>query len=240
MKTTRKLIPALVMLLVSAIMLSTASFAWFATSTEVTAESMTVKAKANTKFLQISNSNTESSSWGTSASPEDTTAKELDLVKPVIADGSVTKWQTATSNDSASGAVNDAGYQDVAQEDVEDYVLQADFWVKMSDNSSATLSNLKIEKVTSAADEGSDESSLAKALRVLVVGANGLQLWTNETGTWAADSSYTAAILTSVTQDAQKITVYVYYDGDSSVANSNTASPDSLTDMNISVIFSAE
>jgi hypothetical protein len=239
MKTTRKLIPALVMLLVSAIMLSTASFAWFATSTEVTAENMTVKAKANTKFLQISNSST-GSSWGIVASPEDTETKELDLVRPVIEGGSVTKWQTATSDDSASGVVNDAGHQDVAQEDVEDYVLQADFWVKMSDNSSATLSNLKIEKVTSAADEGSDESSLAKALRVLVVGANGLQLWTNETGTWAADPSYTNAILTSVTKDAQKITVYVYYDGESSVANSNTAAPDSLTNMQVSVTFTAE
>ena len=240
MKTTRKLIPALVMLLVSAIMLSTASFAWFATSTEVTAENMTVKAKANTKFLQISDKATEG--WNTFVSLEDLGNKELDLVKPVItAEKRLEKWQTATSNNSSTGAVNAEGYQDVAADSLGGYVLKVDLWVKMSDNSNATLSHLKIEDVTSVAANDGTESSLAKALRVLVVGeSGGLQLWTNETGTWASDSNYTDDILASVTQAAQKITVYVYYDGESSVANSDTAVPDSLTNMQVSVTFTAE
>lgn len=45
-KMTRKLIPALAMLLISAVMMSTASFAWFTMNTEVTATGINVTAVA--------------------------------------------------------------------------------------------------------------------------------------------------------------------------------------------------
>ena len=57
MKLTRKLIPAFIMLLVSAVLMSTASFAWFAMNTEVSATGMAVKAKADSIFLEISGPN---------------------------------------------------------------------------------------------------------------------------------------------------------------------------------------
>lgn len=60
MKATRKLIPALALLLVSAVLLSTASYAWFTTNTTVTATmSVGVTSPDN---LQISK---DGSSWGT-------------------------------------------------------------------------------------------------------------------------------------------------------------------------------
>lgn len=46
MKNTRKLIPALAMLLISAVMMSTASFAWFTINKTVTASGMKVTARA--------------------------------------------------------------------------------------------------------------------------------------------------------------------------------------------------
>lgn len=54
MKATKKIIPALVMLLVSAVLLSTASYAWFSMNTTVTATGMQVTVKAPTSLL-ISN-----------------------------------------------------------------------------------------------------------------------------------------------------------------------------------------
>ena len=51
MKKMRKLIPAFAMLLVSAIMMSTASFAWFTMNEEVTATGMQVQAKAAGNLL---------------------------------------------------------------------------------------------------------------------------------------------------------------------------------------------
>lgn len=51
MKLSRKLIPAFAMLLVSAIMLTTASYAWFSINNKVTAKGMTVKTTAADSVL---------------------------------------------------------------------------------------------------------------------------------------------------------------------------------------------
>lgn len=53
MKKSLKLIPAIVMLLVSAILVSTTTFAWFSMNTQVTATGMQVTAKSQTTFLLI-------------------------------------------------------------------------------------------------------------------------------------------------------------------------------------------
>ncbi len=62
MKNTRKLIPAIAMLLVSAIMMSTASYAWFSMNSEVKATGMQVTAKAESSLLigytNVPNTNT--------------------------------------------------------------------------------------------------------------------------------------------------------------------------------------
>lgn len=56
MKKFKKLIPALCMLLVSAVMLGTTTFAWFSMNNKVTATGMTVEAKANTLYAVIAQS----------------------------------------------------------------------------------------------------------------------------------------------------------------------------------------
>ena len=51
MKKMRRLIPAVAMLMVAAVMLSTASFAWFTMNDVVTASGMQVQAKAAGNLL---------------------------------------------------------------------------------------------------------------------------------------------------------------------------------------------
>ena len=51
MKKMRRLIPAIAMLLVSAVMLSTASFAWFSMNTDVTASGMQIQAIADSSLV---------------------------------------------------------------------------------------------------------------------------------------------------------------------------------------------
>ena len=53
MKMSKTILPALAMLLVSAVMLSTASFAWFALSEEVDATGMNVSIKSDSLYLLI-------------------------------------------------------------------------------------------------------------------------------------------------------------------------------------------
>lgn len=55
MKKFKKVIPALCMLLVSAVMLGTSTFAWFSMNNTVTATNMQVTAQTNSKFLVVSN-----------------------------------------------------------------------------------------------------------------------------------------------------------------------------------------
>lgn len=58
MKATKKIIPALVMLLVSAVLLSTASYAWFSMNTQVTATGMQVTVQAPASLLISTESDT--------------------------------------------------------------------------------------------------------------------------------------------------------------------------------------
>ncbi len=56
MKKFRKLVPAFAMLLVSATVLASTTFAWFSMNNKVTATGMEVTAKANTQYLIVGNS----------------------------------------------------------------------------------------------------------------------------------------------------------------------------------------
>ncbi len=56
MKKFKKLIPALCMLFVSAVMLGSSTFAWFSMNNKVTATGLDVTAKANTQYFVISES----------------------------------------------------------------------------------------------------------------------------------------------------------------------------------------
>ena len=53
MKLTKKLLPAIGMLMLSTAMMVTSSFAWFSMNTEVVAQNMQVTAKAEQVYLQI-------------------------------------------------------------------------------------------------------------------------------------------------------------------------------------------
>lgn len=55
MKKFKKLVPAFCMLLLSAVMLASGTFAWFSVNDRVSATGMQVEAKANTQFLVIAN-----------------------------------------------------------------------------------------------------------------------------------------------------------------------------------------
>ena len=79
MKKMRKLIPAVAMLLVSAVLLSTATFAWFTMNDEVTASGMQIQAKASGSLL-ISQSPFSSENLGTTDVEINATVKNL---KPI-------------------------------------------------------------------------------------------------------------------------------------------------------------
>lgn len=251
MKKTRKLIPALAMLLISAVMLSTASFAWFATNKEVSANKMTVTANANTKYLHISTN--ASTGFGTEVDALNA-EKSIDLINAKLAtDKKTVSWYLGSSTNSGSvGTTGEALGADVVASDVDPvdpsdskYALINTFYFKMSDTSNAELTNLDVKSITVSGD-----SSLKNALRVLVVGyagseVVGAQIWKTDTSTPTkmveADANNADYLVTSNITKASPATVsvkvYVYYDGEDDSATSDNATD--LTAMTVSVLFEA-
>ena len=255
MKMTRKLIPALAMLLVSAIMLSTASFAWFASNNVATVDGMNVTVKTEASFLEIAAGNaTSATTYFSKATAANTgliddgegnkTTVELDLVRAVLSgDGKkVIVWQTGTSDDPTKPTSNTTYTEvtDAVTGQTSTYTLYNEFAVRMSAGSTDNISELVMTGVTATVTDLSTGSAgtnnLLKALRVLVVGTDGVQLYTNATGTWTLDATNSNAyLIDEVTKDAETLQVYVYFDGDDATAYTNNVA--NLDNINVTVTF---
>lgn len=246
MKMTRKLIPALVMLLVSAIMLSTASFAWFASNDKVTATDMSVTAKSAARFLEIST--TEDADYAASAQATNA-SKNVDLIHAKITGTNTVTWYTGsstladdkgTTNTAAPIAVDMETGNYINGDTTIEYALVNTFYVKMSTGSTIDLTNLTVTKVTVTGTT----SALDPALRVLVVGDDGAQIYRP-----TADGTLDAVTITGSTNSAtlintipkegtvKTIKVYVYFDGDDTAATTNNAA--TLVAKTVSVEFTA-
>lgn len=187
----KKLISAIAMLTVSAVTLSTATYAWFTMNKEVTVTGMQLKAQA-TDGIVISGDN--KSTWTTNWNVAMTSGVAL---YPTSTDGATTPtWAVAYSKDFDDANKNQTGsgaYTDLtlsydaslasgttftssvdgvgkASSPDRNYVLKKTFWIK-STGESDWATNLNIDEVTAtvANSTGSGTGDLNKALRVLVV-----------------------------------------------------------------------
>lgn len=224
----KKIIPALCMLLISAVLMGTSTYAWFSMNTQVSASGMKVTANSTNLFLQISGSTTFTDP-ATSVDYNEQTGTKLKPATPVLAaeNASITKWQTATSND-PSNATSGATPADIAPGTLGEYVYSKVLHFRIAPNSTATASNLVIAGVTMTGDKGKD---LNKALRVAVAGKDGVQVWTYADGTWKKDDGKSAtAILAEVTTKDATATLYIWFDGtDTNCTTNNAVDFDTLT-----------
>ena len=227
----KKIIPALCMLLISAVLMGTSTYAWFSMNTQVSVKGMKVTANSTNLFLQISSSATFTDP-ATSVDYQETEGTKLKPATPVLAaeNASIEKWQTATSNnpgDALSGA--DKTIADIVPGSLNEYVYSKELHFRIAPNSTATATNLVIAGVTM--EGGNSSKVLNKALRVAVAGADGVQVWTYANGTWTKDAGKsTTAILATVTTTDATATLYIWFDGtDENCTTNNAANLDTLT-----------
>lgn len=156
MKATRKLIPAIAMLLISAVMMSTATFAWFSTNQTVTASGMQISAKANNAFLVISESNvaTAPNSKETSvsltssvgsvipATAFSTTASGTTAGKKDDASTSI-HWYTGTAAAANKTDLNTQGYSGIDEGALQLYTVSGKFYIR-SAAGFPTATNLRL------------------------------------------------------------------------------------------------
>lgn len=178
MKNTRKLIPALAMLIVSAVLLSTASFAWFTTNSNVKASSMEVKATTGANLYIAKDAGVELAGiTGISVENLGVTATSLRPAHVVAAD-TVAKVQDAAtySEDPTLGSAGVAAtYTDIATVSATTSTNVGDN--KIADYAAVAFVSLARKQTTAAKFTLTatctitlgTESELNKALRVAVV-----------------------------------------------------------------------
>lgn len=210
MKKFRKLIPALCMLLVSALFVGTSTYAWFSMNTSVSATNMQVTAKSDAIYLQIkgeADNGAYSQKGKAGVNATLLPVKHVSLAKANL--DNANNWQYAYSNDpaNATGGVTTDSYKTVEEGKLGSYVAKTTFNVKVyaSENGETANKayNLYVKDITLP-----ESAKGYKA--ILVCGDNVIEYTESKTN----QSSAGNILASEVTTDGVDVTVYLYIDGD--------------------------
>jgi len=229
----KKLIPALCMLLVSAILLGTSTYAWFSMSKDVTATGMEITAKSDAIFLEINGTEDGGvySTTGTNAVNAqlyaahhvDTWSALADVTDFDLDDDSTADnwyYRYNANSDNATNAMTPITYID----SFTDYVAVSQYNVRLRQGSQATGYDLYVKSITIPANKG---------ITVIIAGQDGYK----EFSATATPAFSTADVISNtVTTTAQVVTAYIYFNGDD--ANVYTDNINTLTG-EISFVLSA-
>lgn len=154
----KKLIPAIVMLLVSAVVLSTASYAWFTTTEKATATGMQVTANAPSSILIRETGTTTFGSYVTL-----TAANAQKVLKPASSFDGITFYGIDKCEDASGAMAHDANITTVTNGENNYYYL--DLQVDLL-NAGAEAKDLVLSQLTI---NGVSDSAIAGAVRVALI-----------------------------------------------------------------------
>lgn len=168
MKKARKLLPAIAMLLVSAVMMSTASFAWFSMNSQVEANGMQVNAITG---MNLVITNTQGSGESDKA-PSNTTG--VKIMTPSSTANLVNFFKADSNVNITSGILNDGSViSAAANAGAINYYVEHTFYIRVDGTDADNFDNLLVNEIVVAdadADDGNDTlNAISKALRVGVV-----------------------------------------------------------------------
>ncbi|MDD5863637.1 MAG: hypothetical protein PUD80_03225 [Firmicutes bacterium] len=250
----RQLLAAVAMVLVAAVALGSSTYAWFVQSSKVTANGMNVQATAE-GGIEISNS--EKTTWGTSAA---TTNSKAVLYPTSTSD--LTKWYHAQADKSVAHNAKAGTYTTLTLDGTgtdttssRQYYQVNEFTIRATAGTTAT--DLKIDKVTASGQ--ADTTALDKSLRVAIKigdanpvffspasGDTSYSVWsgTGDTPTVAVTSndgqSQVDPSVASVDSTGVLVKVYVYYEGeDTQHKSENVTAGTTIDNMTVQIDFSA-
>lgn len=241
MKKMRKLIPAFCMLLLSATMLTTSTFAWFSMNKSVTVTGMQITAKSDSVYLLISGTKSTASEIqgekGTSATL--TIDSEASRVYPSahksfsdISDAATASNWYYQIADAPEASASTKPQVTLSDSNVGQYVLHKTVYMTVAEGSNPAT-NIKVSAAITSNNTATGGTKTITPVKVVVgVGANIVEL----------DSTTTtsATVLVASLDDASVATVeiYIYYNGaDAAVYTNNVANLDGA---NINLTFTAE
>ena len=241
MKLSRKLIPAMIMLLVSAVLMSTASFAWFSVNSQVTATGLTVTAVApaslwimqdddTVRVTAIDLENENTSSNGKQFSPVTPNSK-----------ATANAWTFKTLTGDAAQFVAEDG---TIAEGKADWLDTTNYHymdtIKLAldgQTGQKTMINAQHQVVwgnkPSGEDARTEADGIYKAIHVaLVSGSTVIEFDTAALNTYSAAQNF---IELTAAAEATEVYVYVWIEGtDTDCKNANAYNLDNFT---VSIIF---
>lgn len=272
----RQLLAAIAMVLVAAVALGSSTYAWFATNNIVTAESMSVIASAEVEFLEIQNKSVDFTG-GTIAVEASNAGNITNLnLRPVTpftvadlskngtentnqlakstttsaegyGDGFIWTWTTAQVGTASTKGTEAPWVHAFVSGDTASYYLLNNFKFR------TTVDGVETDKLyaSTVTVSGLVSDALDEAVRVLVVGANGMQMYDVGTSSWTyydadgakVEKASFPGLLDKVVYQAddgesQAIQVFIYYEGDD--ARLFTANLNSMAGVTVGVTFSVD
>lgn len=206
MKKFKKLIPALCMLLVSAVMLGTTTFAWFSMNNKVAANNMSVTAKSNSTYLQISKTSASATDFADAAEMNSTKTVYPCAFTTAAMDADTDKNNAAiaannfytANNTKADGKGDVINRKAVTMADGE-YLSAQKVYLKLTADSENYTGKLKLS-FTKVSGHDSVKAVVKVGTEYVALDVN-----TNE-GTFNSDVTITST-------QALEVTIYVYIDG---------------------------
>lgn len=230
----KTILPALAMLIISAVMLSTASYAWFAMSRDVTATDMQVSIKSDSSYLLISDREFTQAANASTSVALNTSAQLLPVtfddnvdldIDDFAVDGDGTIWYHMKADNSG----NSAATVDTTKYSVEDgklgeYVYSERVYIAVSEQSNP-LGALKVSDIKFATGNDLAQNN---AINVVVVSSYGNQskyerfcvtnVGTKLTQKWGENAG-TVELVDSVPSCATGnvvVDIYIFFNGDHS------------------------
>lgn len=250
----KQMVAAIAMVLVAAVALGSATFAWFVSNNKVDATTSKISAQSNSAFMYIRDEKETSTDLRTDDSSVVDTA--LFPAHWVTADEAAAVGGNYNGKDSANfytafgRSADAAGYvmaPDSLKKVVADgktegstdaavtgkYVVKNTFFVG---SKGANLENLKVDECSIKSDAG-DNAEFDTALRVLVkCGDNWVLCGPTSV---LASSSGDAVLATTVSATESKLEMYVFYDGDDAKVYTNNLEHLNTASKRINIVFTA-
>lgn len=230
MNKFKKLVPAICMLLVSAVLMGTSTYAWFSMNTSVTAKGMSVKASTDNAYLIISAGTTLSGSEKeASGSLSNVALKPVTVANDVTLSSDniweVSSWGTATSGNPNDAATSAPVTVLPERTNLGTYIAKQSFMVGIVENSGTAANDLRLDSLAiSNANAG-----------ITVVVVCGTNLYSHNANVTTGGTEKLAD-KTAVTTAGVQVDVYIYIEGkNANVKTANAANLQGTVELKFSI-----
>lgn len=244
----KQLMAAIAMVVVAAVALASATYAWFVTNNTVTATTSTISAQSNAAFMTIEEGTSGASTSDATTATYKTTDSIALYPARVKANATLT-FETAYGTTPDDGTLKSGTLVDVGtpgEAVTKTFAMQNDFNISTK---GTNLTDMKVQSVTMSTESGESTSSeINTAVRVLIVCGDNWEVWNPTTGkcvqskanTTTTPGGINASVLATTIQTGADtiVNTYIYYDGDDTNIFTNNLS-DLTTSSNVVITFTA-